>query len=106
MNSTQIAIVRAHVAAVSKLLLGDKVMQPSLTIIAGDELSPLGRLEFGRVAAETSVDMIYLAFATNADDEPVMTGITAFLPRDGRCYSWTGCRLSLLPGQTRAVLDP
>ena len=106
MNNTQIATVRAHVAAVSKLLLCDKVMKPSLAILAGEELSLPGRLEFARMTAETNIDVVYLAFAIDADGEPVMKGITVFLPRDGICYTWTGCRLSLLPGQTRAVLDP
>lgn len=106
MNSTQIATVRAHVAAVSKLLLGDKILKPSLMIIAGEDLTLPDRLEYARVTAETDIDIVYLTFAIDADGEPVMTGITVFLPRDGISYAWTGCRLSLLPGQARAVLDP
>jgi hypothetical protein len=106
MNPVQIAHVRAHVAAASKLLLGDKVMSPSLMILAGDPLGPLPRLEFGRTAVESRVDLIYLAFAADETGVPVMTAIDLFLPRDRICYAWTGCRLSLLPGQPRAVIAP
>ena len=38
MNPDQTAHVRAHVAAVSKLLLGNKIMNPGLMIMAGDPL--------------------------------------------------------------------
>jgi hypothetical protein len=106
MNPVQTAHVRAHVAAVSKLLLGDKVMSPSLMILAGDSLNPLVRLEFGRTAVESRVDLIYLAFVVDEAGVPVMTAIDLFLPRDTICYAWTGCRLSLLPAQSRAVIAP
>lgn len=109
MNTAQVATVRAHVAAVSKLLLGGKILKPSLAILAGEELLLPSRLEFAQMTNETNktnVDIFYLAFAIDADGEPMMTGITVFLPRDGTCYAWTGCRPSLLPGQARAVLGP
>jgi len=106
MNPVQTAHVRAHVAAVSKLLLGDKVMSPSLMILAGDPLNPPVRLEFGRTAVESRVDLIYLEFVVDDAGVPVMSAIDMFLPRDTICYAWTGCRLSLLPGKPRAVIAP
>jgi hypothetical protein len=106
MNPVQTAHIRAHVAAVSKLLLGDRVMSPSLMILAGDPLNPLVRLEFGRTAVDSRVDLIYLEFVVDDAGVPVMAAIDLFLPRDTICYAWTGCRLSLLPGKNCAVIAP
>ena len=106
MNSSQVTTVLKHIAAVGKLLLNDKVLKPSLTILGGEELSPLDRINYGRAAVEDNLDLIYLSFAIDDAGEAVMTEITVFLPRDLICYSWTNCRLALLPGRTCAVLDP
>ncbi|WP_237237701.1 hypothetical protein [Sphingomonas melonis] len=46
MNPDQTAHVRAHVAAVSKLLLGNKIMNPGLMIMAGGPLDPHQRIAF------------------------------------------------------------
>ena len=106
MNPDQTAHVRAHVAAVSKLLLGNKIMNPGLMIVAGDPLDHSQQIAFGRTAVEAQVDLIYLEFAVGEDDVPVMTGITVMLPRDTVCYVSTRCRLSLIPGKARAVIVP
>lgn len=106
MNPDQTAHVRAHVAAVSKLLLGNKIMNPGLMIMAGDPIDPHQRIAFGQTSVEAQVDLIYLEFAVGEDDVPVMTGITVMLPRDTVCYVSTGCRLSLVPGKVRAVIMP
>ncbi|MDR6116037.1 MULTISPECIES: hypothetical protein [unclassified Sphingomonas] len=106
MNPDQTAHVRAHVAAVSKLLLGNKIMNPGLMILAGDPLNHGQQIAFGRTAVEAQVDLVYLEFAIGEDDVPVMTGITVMLPRDTICYVSTGCRLSLVPGKARAVIVP
>jgi hypothetical protein len=106
MNPVQTAHVRAHVAAVSKLLLGNKIMNPGLMIMAGEPLDPHQRIAFGRTAVEAQVDLIYLEFAVGEDDIPVMTGITVMLPRDTICYVSTGCRLSVVLGKARAVIVP
>ncbi len=106
MNTAQVAHVRAHVAAVAKLVLGDKIIKPSMSIIAGEPLDAVGRLRLGEMATETQIDIIHLEFAIDGDGAAVMTGINLVLPRDALCYSWTACRLSLLPGQTRAVIAP
>ncbi len=106
MNPDQTAHVRAHVAAVSKLLLGNKIMNPGLMILAGDPLDHSQQVAFGRTAVEAQVDLVYLEFAIGEDDIPVMTGITVMLPRDTICYVSTGCRLSLVPGKARAVIAP
>lgn len=70
MNPDQTAHVRPHVAAVSKLLLGNKIMNPGLMIMAGDPLDPHQRIAFGRTAVEAQVDLIYLEFADSEDDVP------------------------------------
>jgi len=106
MTPDQTAHVRAHVAAVSKLLLGNKTMNPGLMILAGDPLSALNRIEFGRTAVEAQVDLVYLEFTIGEDGAPVMTGIIVMLPRDTFCYVSTGCRLSLVLGRVRAVIVP
>ena len=106
MNPDQTAHIRAHVAAVSKLLLGNKIMNPGLMILAGDPLSALNRIEFGRTAVEAQVDLVYLEFTIGEDGAPVMTGIIVMLPRDTFCYVSTGCRLSLVLGRVRAVIVP
>ena len=106
MTPDQTAHVRAHVAAVSKLLLANKTMNPGLMILAGDPLDPLQRIAFGRTAVEAQVDLVYLEFTVGDDGVPVMSGINLMLPRDTICYAWTDCRLSLVPGKTRAVIVP
>ncbi|WP_294192858.1 hypothetical protein [uncultured Sphingomonas sp.] len=106
MNPDQTAHVRAHVAAVSKLLLGNKIMKPGLMILAGDPLDHVQQIAFGCTAVDAQVDLVCLEFAIGEDDAPVMTGITVMLPRDTICYVSTGCRLSLAYGKARAVIVP
>ncbi len=106
MTPDQTAHVRAHIAAVSKLLLGNKTMKPGLMILAGDPLSPPNRIEFGRTAVEAQVDLVYLEFTIGEDGVAAMTGINVMLPRDTVCYASTGCRLSLVSGKVRAVITP
>jgi hypothetical protein len=106
MTPDQTAHVRAHVAAVSKLLLANKTMNPGLMILAGDPLDPSQRIAFGRTAVEAQVDLVYLEFTIGDDGIPVMTGINLMLPRETICHAWTGCRLSLVPGKTRALIVP
>lgn len=106
MTPDQIAHVRAHVAAVSKLLLGNKTMNPSLMIVAGEPLNPVSQLEIGSAMAEAKIDLVYLEFTIGEGNVPVMTGIDVMLPHDTVCYVSTGCRLSLLPGKARAVILP
>lgn len=106
MNTAQNAHIRAHVAAVAKLALGDKVIKPSMAIIAGEPLDAVGRLKLCEMATETQIDIIHLEFAVEGDGMPVMAGINLVLPRDAVGYISTDCRLSLLPGQSRAVIAP
>lgn len=106
MNIAQVAHIRAHVAAVARLVLGAKAMKPSLCILAGEELDALGRLHLAEMATESQIDLVYLAFAIDADGVPVMRGISLTLPRDAICYGWTDCQLALLPGRSRAVIVP
>lgn len=106
MTPDQTAHVRAHVAAVSKLLLGNKTMNPGLMIVAGEPINPVSQLEIGSAMVEAKVDLIYLEFTIGEGNVPVMTGIDVMLPHHSVCYVSTGCRLSLLPGKARAVILP
>ena len=93
MTPDQTAHVRAHVAAVSKLLLGNKTMNPGLMILAGDPLSPLNRIEFGRTAVEAQVDLVYMEFAIGETGVPVMTGMKNATPKRLGCDGFrTPCR--------------
>jgi len=106
MNSTQVAHIRAHVAGVAKLLLGDKMMKPSLSIIAGEPLDADGRLKLAEMTVETRIDIVHLEFSADGASTPVMAGITLVLPRQPFCFIQSECRLSLIPGHTRAVIAP
>jgi len=106
MNSTQVAHIRAHVAAVAKLLLGAKIMKPSLSIIAGEPLDAGGRLKLAEMAVETRIDIVHLEFSAEDEGTPVMSGINLMLPRQPFCFIQSECRLSLIPGKTRAVIAP
>jgi len=51
-------------------------------------------------------DLIHLAFTIDKAGRPVMGEITVFMTPGAICYSWAGCRLSLLPDERCAVIDP
>lgn len=104
MNSTQVTHVTAHVAAVTKLLLGNKMMQPGMMILSGEPLDASGRIEVARMARQSQKDVIHIEFSADGDDLPLMGGINLFLPRDSICYTWSGCRLSLVPGRPLALI--
>jgi len=97
MTPDQTAHVRAHVAAVSKLLLGNKTMNPGLMILAGDPLSPLNRIEFGRTAVEAQVDLVYMEFAIGETGVLVMTGMKKMLRPNGSAAMVFGHRVAAEP---------
>lgn len=106
MNFDQTECIRAHVAAVSRLLLGNKKMGSGVMIMAGGSFGPLARLELARIAVESQVDIVYLSFDLGEGGIPVMTGINLLLPRGAVCHISANCCLSLLPGRAVAVIVP
>lgn len=99
------AIMRAHVAAVSVLLLGNRRLKPSAGLLAGDRLDPLARLNIGQMACDAQTDLVHIGFEEQAG-VTAMTDITIFVPRDRICWSHLGRRLWLSKSGTRALLLP
>lgn len=102
---TNTAAVRAHLAAVSTMLLGNRTLRPSAALLAGHRLDPLARLRLGEMACNARADLLHLTFEEQAG-ETVMTDITIFVPRDRICFSHLGCKLWLSKTGSRAVLLP
>jgi hypothetical protein len=100
------AIIHAHVAAVSKLLLGKAVMKPGVAITAGDPLGESQERNVAGMAHASQTDVIHLEFATNDAGGFGMVGICVFVPRDHVCYTYRDCRLWLGEGKSRALILP
>jgi len=81
------AVTRAAV----KLLLGNRRLKPGVVITGGDALGIEDKIEMSRHAVETDADVLHLEYRDRPN--PALTGITMFLPRDGRCHIQSGCRL-------------
>lgn len=90
--------------AVVRLLLGTRKLKPGVAITAGDPLDINGRIWLGQQAVDTDTDLVHVQYLT--DPIPALTGITLFLPRDGRCHIQTGCRLWLSQSGNRGVIVP
>lgn len=103
--TNQNAIIHAHVAAVSAMLLGNRRLKPSAGLVAGDRLDPLARLTVGQIACDAQADLVHIGFEEEAG-ETVMTDISIFVPRDRICFSHLGCRLWLSKTGSRALLLP
>ena len=102
---TNTAAARANLAAVSKMLLGNRTLRPSAALLAGERLDQLARLRLGQMACDAQADLVHLTFEEQAG-ETVMTDISIFVPRDRICFSHPGCRLWLSPTGSRALLLP
>ena len=101
----QNAVIRAHVAAVSSMLLGNRRLRPSAVLLGGDRLDPLARLNIGRSACDAQTDIVHLGFDEQADGA-ALTDISIFVPRDRICWSHLGCQLWLSKTGARALLLP
>jgi hypothetical protein len=104
-TNTNTAPARAHLAAVSTMLLGNRTLRPSAALLAGHRLDPLARLRLGQMACDAQADLVHLTVEERAG-ETVMTDISIFVPRDRICYSHPGCRLWLSKAGSRALLLP
>lgn len=90
--------------AVVRLLLGTRKLKPGVAITAGDPLDIEGRIRLGRHAVDADTDLVHLEYLTGPN--PALTGVTLFLPRDGRFHIQTGCRLWLSHSGNRGVIVP
>jgi hypothetical protein len=101
-----IAIMKACLAGVSKLLLGQSVLKPGVGIIAGKPLDQLKKTELSEMAFLSKTDVIHLEFATNDAGRFGLVGICVFVPRDQVCYAFSDCQLWLGHGKSKAVILP
>ena len=90
--------------AVVKLLLGTRKLKPGIVITGGDPLEIEDQIKMGRHAVETDADVLHLEYRDRPT--PALTGITMFLPRDGRCHIQRGCRLWLSKSGNRGLILP
>lgn len=90
--------------AVVKLLLGNRKLKPGVAITGGDPLEIEDQIKMGRHAVETDADVLHLEYRTGSN--PALTGITMFLPRDGRCHIQSGCRLWVSKAGNRGLILP
>lgn len=100
------ASMKAHLAAVTKLLLSSAVLKPGVTLTAGGPLDHDQKVEVGRMASLSQTDVIHLEFATNDAGSFGMVGICVFAPREQICYIFSDCQLHLAQGKSRAVILP
>ena len=104
MNDQQSTVIDNHVRTMMKLLLGDKPAKPALAFFAGPEVDLSMRMNLSSIGTDTQIDIVYFAFRIDDDGLPLLADIEVFLPRDRACFGWTGCILTTVPGQSRAVL--
>lgn len=90
--------------AVVKLLLGTRKLRPGVVITGGDPLEIEDQIKMGRHAVETDADVLHLEYRDRPT--PALTGITMFLPRDGRCHIQSGCRLWQSKSGNRGLILP
>lgn len=98
--------MKAYLAAVSKLLLGNAVLKPGVGITAGAPLDQLRKVELSRMAFQSQTDVIHLEFATNDAGRFGMVGICVFVPRGQICYVLSDCQLWLGERKSRAIILP
>ena len=98
-------IIRAHVAAVSSMLLGSRRLKPSVAILAGSALDLSARIQLGQIAKQTNVDMLHLGFEETGGTVR-MTDLSIIVARGNICWSQVDCRLWLPRTGLRAVILP
>lgn len=105
MTDPTTAIIRRHVEAITRMLIEDQKLEPGLAITAGRMLKPQGIAEIALIAEQSDMDLIHLDF-TIRDDSATLSNIIVAAPRDHRCFVYTHCRLSQIPGTRHAVILP
>lgn len=84
--------------------LTTRKLNPGVAITGGDPLEIEDQIKMGRHAVETDADVLHLEYRDRPT--PALTGITMFLPRDGRCHIQSGCRLWLSKSGNRGLILP
>lgn len=98
--------LRLHVAAITRMLLGKNVkLAPGVAITGGDVLSGEGIANLVNAAIGSDTDVIHLAVQERSGGL-ALADIDVVVPRDQRCYAFTGCRLWLAAGARQALLLP
>ncbi len=100
------SLVMAHVKAVTRLLLGDKGMQPSLAILGVEPLNDGGRIGLAHMAAASQTDLVVLEFDPRATGRLEIVGINVVVERDGKAYVQSGCRLWKGNNGRRGIILP
>jgi hypothetical protein len=98
-------IVRHHVEAVTKMLLGNRTLKPGAMIIAGEVTSSDGTIALGQMAMALGKDIVFLAFGDTATGYGLIDIATAAV-RGGICHVQAGCHLYLPKAGTRAMILP
>ena len=106
-NSTATtAIIRAHVEAVTKMLLGNAKMKPGVAITGGDTLDRKQQTRFAQMAAASATDLIHLEFREDPTGTYGLSGICVIVPRENGCYVYSGCKLWVGEGHDGARILP
>lgn len=105
MSAAVNAVIRQNVEVVTKMLLGQATMRPSLFITAGQLMSPAGIVRIAQLAAASDRDTIHLDFHIE-NDHAMLRDIIIAVPRDNKCFVHRGCRLAQRPSDRHAVLMP
>jgi hypothetical protein len=100
------ASTHAHLAAVTKLLLGQTVLKTSVAITAGGPLDQPQKRRIASMAFLSETDVIHLEFATNDAGRFGLVGMCIFMPRDNACHLYNDCQLWLGEGKSRALILP
>ena len=61
--------------------------------------------ELALIAEQTDMDLIHLDFTVD-HDSAMLNNVVVVAPRGHRCFVYTNCRLSQIPGTRRAVILP
>ncbi len=100
------ALVMKHVTAVTRLLLGDKGIQPSVAILGIEPLDDTGRRGLAHMAAASQTDIVALEFGPLANGRVEIVGVNVVVERDGRTFFQSDCRLWKNDNGRRGIILP
>lgn len=106
MTTTNTAIIRTYVGAVTQLLLGKDRMKNGVSILGGDRLDPQDRKWLAETAAKSDFDIVYLEFDVTENGTFGLVGVNVAVPRDKGCYFYSNCRFWLRKGDRRGLIVP
>lgn len=100
------AAIRAHVEAVTVLLLGQERMKQGLVICGGGPLDMAGIAELATMAQASQTDVVFLSFEETGNGAVRMTDISLIVPRDHQCFVQRGCKFWLSRNTKRGLILP